>query len=54
MIYTMKNAGMTLSSAQNIMLMPETWDKSQVARAKVVVAHWARIRANQPNNKGIK
>lgn len=54
--YTMKNAAMSLATAKHVMETKDTqaWSPSQVARAKVVVAHWARVRRTQAARKAAK
>jgi hypothetical protein len=48
MTYTIRTARMTLATAQGVMAtLHEGWDADQIARAKAVIAHWARIRKNQ-------
>lgn len=50
MKYTIRTARMTLATAQGVMAtLGQGWDADQIARAKAVVAHWARIRRNQAN-----
>jgi hypothetical protein len=48
MTYTIRTARMTLATAQGVMAtLDQGWDTDQIARAKAVLAHWARIRKNQ-------
>jgi hypothetical protein len=48
MTYTIRTARMTLATAKDVMAkLHEGWDAEQIARAKAVIAHWARIRKNQ-------
>jgi hypothetical protein len=51
--YTMKNAAMSLADARHVMRTRETmtWSPAQLARARVVVAHWERIRKSQAARK---
>lgn len=52
MVYTIRTAGMTLGTAKSIMAtLNEGWNTDQIARAKAVIAHWARIRRNQAKPK---
>jgi hypothetical protein len=52
MTYTIRNARMTLGSAMDVINRPEAgWSADQLARAKAVAAHWARIRRNQAKRK---
>jgi hypothetical protein len=48
MNYPIRTARMTLATAQGVMAtLDQGWDADQIARAKAVIAHWARIRKNQ-------
>jgi len=48
MTYTIRTAGMTLGTAQSVMAtLDRGWTADQIARAKAVIAHWARVRRNQ-------
>jgi hypothetical protein len=49
MTYTMRNARMSLADARDVLehRSEAGWSPDQKARAKVVIAHWARIRRNQ-------
>ena len=48
MTYTIRTARMTLATAQDVIAtLNKGWDSDQIARAKAVIAHWARIRKNQ-------
>ena len=48
MTYTIRNARMTLATAQYVMAMLHLgFDADQIARAKAVISHWERIRKNQ-------
>lgn len=52
MTYTIRTAGMTLGTAQSIINRPEAgWTEDQLARARAVANHWARIRRNQAKRK---
>ena len=53
MTYTNHTAGMTLGTARDIVeFRPSAgWTLDQQARARAVVAHWARIRRNQAKGK---
>ena len=52
MTYSIRNARMTLGSAMDVLNRPEAgWSQDQLARAKAVAAHWARIRRNQAQRK---
>ena len=52
MSYTMKNAAMSLADARQLLANPQLgWSASQIARAKAVAAHWARIRASQQRKR---
>jgi hypothetical protein len=47
MSYTYRTAGMTLATAQGMLASPANWTPDQLARARAVTAHWARIRRRQ-------
>jgi hypothetical protein len=47
MSYTYRTAGMTLATAQGMLATPAKWTPDQLARARAVAAHWARIRRRQ-------
>ena len=52
MTYTNHTAGMTLATAKGIMeTLDRGWTADQVARARAVVAHWARIRKAQAKRR---
>ena len=52
MTYTNHTAGMTLATAKSIMeTLDRGWTADQVARARAVVAHWARIRKAQAKRR---
>jgi hypothetical protein len=53
MTYTIRNARMSLADARDVIeWRPEAgWTPDQKARARAVVAHWARIRRNQTKGK---
>jgi hypothetical protein len=53
MMYTNHTAGMSLGTALDIMEHRPTagWTPDQQARARAVIAHWARIRRNQTKGK---
>lgn len=47
MRYTYRTAGMTLATAQDMLTTPGKWTPDQLARARAVADHWARIRRRQ-------
>jgi hypothetical protein len=47
MSYTYRTAGMTLAMAQAMLATPVKWTPDQLARARAVAEHWARIRRRQ-------
>ena len=47
MMYTYRTAGMTLATAQGMLATPGKWTPDQLARARAVADHWARIRRRQ-------
>ena len=52
--YTLHSACMTLGTARAMLAEPGNYSADQLARARAVAAHWARVRKAQAARQGAR